>query len=158
MLCGLVKLTANLVNVDSETVTAKRSEPAATIEPSVAAIVALSALYNTKLAVATPLLKLMFVAEPTFVPATVGAVTGEEELDAPEKVKLLVPVYPVAVLPLASFAVMVIVCAAPAVPVPLPVMINLVAALLEIVIDELVPVAPPVVANAVNVPAPDAPV
>ncbi|CAM4374560.1 hypothetical protein AQBE111736_13825 [Aquirufa beregesia] len=92
MICGLAKLTANLVNVDSETVTDNRSEPVATIEPSVAAIVALSALYKIILAVATPLEKLMLVAELTLVPAIVGAVAGEEELLAPEKVKLLVPV------------------------------------------------------------------
>ncbi|CAM3914697.1 hypothetical protein AQAU111925_13265 [Aquirufa aurantiipilula] len=107
--CGLAKLTANFVNDDSETVTANLSDPAANIVPSVTSRVAVSALYGTKLAEATPLVKLMFVAVPILVPAIVGAVTGEVELVAPEKVKLFVPVYPVAVFPLASLAVIVMV-------------------------------------------------
>ncbi|CAM3925895.1 hypothetical protein AQAU111925_13525 [Aquirufa aurantiipilula] len=109
LVCGLVKLTANLLNDPALTATVKRSEPAADMLPSVAANTADSTWYKFKLAVATPLLKLMLVAVPTFVPATVAAVTGELELVAPENVKLLAPVYPLAVFPLASLAVMVIV-------------------------------------------------
>ncbi|CAM4376063.1 hypothetical protein AQBE111736_13880 [Aquirufa beregesia] len=113
LICGLVKLTANLLKLASATVTDKRSAPAATIEPSVVAIIAASALYNFKLAVATPLLKVTTVAVPkftalAFLSETVGAVTGLEELNAPEKVNDLSPVYVKAVFPLISLAVKVI--------------------------------------------------
>ncbi|CAM3492329.1 hypothetical protein AQEC111735_12100 [Aquirufa ecclesiirivi] len=70
---------------------------------------ATSALYKTMLAVATPLLKFNPISVPKLEPATVGTVTGLGELAAPVKVMLCTPVYPVAVLPLASLAVMVMV-------------------------------------------------
>ncbi|CAM4375949.1 hypothetical protein AQBE111736_13870 [Aquirufa beregesia] len=97
--CGLAKLTASLLKLDSEAVTDKRSAPAATIDPSVAAIVADSALYNTMEAVATPFVKVKLVPVPKSVPATVGAVTGLLELLAPEKVIVCEPVYPITVFP-----------------------------------------------------------
>ncbi|CAM3491581.1 hypothetical protein AQEC111735_12035 [Aquirufa ecclesiirivi] len=109
MICGVAKLTANLLYVAGLTVTDKRSAPAADKVPSVAAIVALSALYKTIDPVATPAVKVMLVAVPKFVPATVGAVEGLVELAAPENVIFLAPVYPVTVLSLASLAVRVIV-------------------------------------------------
>ena len=59
--CGVAKLTANLLYAAGLTVTDNRSEPPADKVPSVAAIVALSALYKAIVAVATPLLKLMLV-------------------------------------------------------------------------------------------------
>jgi len=62
--------------------------------------------------VATPLLKVIAVGKPnaTAVPLlslTVGAVTGLAELPAPEKIRLLDPMYVVSVLPLPSRAVIV---------------------------------------------------
>ncbi|MDF5691588.1 hypothetical protein [Aquirufa aurantiipilula] len=45
------------------------------------------------------------MAVPKFVAATVGVVVGLGDADAPEKVMFLAPVYEVAVLPFASFAV-----------------------------------------------------
>ncbi|CAM4380819.1 hypothetical protein AQBE111736_14020 [Aquirufa beregesia] len=85
------------------------------IVPSVAFTVAASALYNIIEPVATPAVKVMLVAVPKSVPATVGVVAGLGEAKAPEKVMLLAPVYVVAVLPLASWAVTVTVCDPPAV-------------------------------------------
>ena len=99
LICGLVKLTTNLLKLDSEAVTDKRSDPAATIVPSVAAMVASSDLYKIIDAVATPFVKLKLVAVPKSVPPTVGTVTGLLELFAPETVILCEPVYPVAVFP-----------------------------------------------------------
>ncbi|CAM3912464.1 hypothetical protein AQAU111925_13130 [Aquirufa aurantiipilula] len=65
--------------------------------PSVVETTADSALYNFKLAVATPLLNVITVAVPkltalAFLSVTVGAVTGLEELFPPEKVNDLSPV------------------------------------------------------------------
>ncbi|CAM4370474.1 hypothetical protein AQBE111736_13685 [Aquirufa beregesia] len=60
-------------------------------------------------AVATPLVKVKLVAVPKSVLATVGAVAGLDELAAPENIMDLLPVYPVAVLPETSLAVMVMV-------------------------------------------------
>ena len=82
---------------------------------------------------ATPLVKVMAVEEPKDIAeltllTTVGAVTGFVLEFAPEKVKLLAPVYPVAVFPLPSFAVIVRFCVLPAVWDPLPVITNFVAA------------------------------
>ncbi|CAM3492467.1 hypothetical protein AQEC111735_12105 [Aquirufa ecclesiirivi] len=97
LICGLAKLTANLLKLASETVTDKRSPPVDEILPSVVETTAASALYNFKLAVATPLLKVTTVAVPkftslAFLSVTVGAVTGLEELKAPENVNDLSPV------------------------------------------------------------------
>ncbi|CAM3491547.1 hypothetical protein AQEC111735_12025 [Aquirufa ecclesiirivi] len=99
MIWGLAKLTASLLNVDGKTVTANSWElPVALIVPSVVVIKALSALYKTTDAVATPFVNTILVAVPKFVPFAVATVAGLLELFAPEKVKLFVPVYPVAVL------------------------------------------------------------
>ncbi|CAM3912779.1 hypothetical protein AQAU111925_13145 [Aquirufa aurantiipilula] len=84
--CGLARLTASLLKLFSVTVTDKRSTPPADMVPSVASIIADSALYNTIEAVATPLLKFKLVPVPKSVEATVGAVAGLVELVAPEKV------------------------------------------------------------------------
>ncbi|CAM4374234.1 hypothetical protein AQBE111736_13815 [Aquirufa beregesia] len=70
----------------------KRSDPVAEILPSVADKSSVSALNKARLAVATPLEKLILVATPTLVPATVGLVAGLIEAFAPEKVIDLVPV------------------------------------------------------------------
>ncbi|CAM3915654.1 hypothetical protein AQAU111925_13290 [Aquirufa aurantiipilula] len=67
------------------------------------------------LAEATPFVKVTLIAVPKFTPLTVGLVAGLGELVAPEKVMLLTPVYAIAVLPLASCAVKVMVCEEPAV-------------------------------------------
>ncbi|CAM3912486.1 hypothetical protein AQAU111925_13135 [Aquirufa aurantiipilula] len=120
-------------------------------------IVATSALYKTILAVATPLLKFRLISVPKLDPATVGTVTGLGELAAPVKVIKCDPVYPVAVLPLASLAVTVIVCDPPAVWVPEPVTTNLVAS------PELITTLPlvtpvPVAGVKVKVPVPAVPV
>ena len=90
--CGLVKLTANLVMVDGLTVTFNVPPVFELIVPSVALTVADSALYKTINPVATPAVKVKLVAVPKLVPATVGTVTGLEELAAPEKVMLFAPV------------------------------------------------------------------
>ncbi|CAM3494489.1 hypothetical protein AQEC111735_12195 [Aquirufa ecclesiirivi] len=90
--CGLVKLTANLVIVDALTVTFKVPPVFELIVPSVAFTVAASTLYNTIEPVATPAVKVKLVAVPKFVPATVGLVTGLSELAAPENVMFLAPV------------------------------------------------------------------
>ncbi|CAM3491614.1 hypothetical protein AQEC111735_12040 [Aquirufa ecclesiirivi] len=88
LICGLAKLKANLLKLASETVTDRRSAPAAEILPSVAATVADSALYKAMLAVATPFVNVKLVPVPKLVPATVGAVLGLNELAAPENVML----------------------------------------------------------------------
>ncbi|CAM4376020.1 hypothetical protein AQBE111736_13875 [Aquirufa beregesia] len=120
-------------------------------------MVALSALYKTILAVATPLLKFNPVSIPKLEPATVGTVTGLGELAAPENVILCVPVYPVSVFPLTSLAVTVMVCAPPAVCVPVPVITNLVAVPGFTVMLVLV-TAVPVAGVKVKVPALEVPV
>ncbi|CAM4316575.1 hypothetical protein AQBE111736_10900 [Aquirufa beregesia] len=76
---------------------------------------AVSALYSINVVVATPLLKVRLVAVPKSVLPTFGAVDGDEELFAPEKTKLLTPVYAVTVSPSTSTAVIVMFCDAPAV-------------------------------------------
>ena len=102
LVCGLARFTANLFIPAAETVTDKRSLPLELMEPSVTLMIAASALYSviTPLlppeTVATPLLKLIAVAEPKAIAVpvlfiTVGAVTGSVELLAPEKVRFLVP-------------------------------------------------------------------
>ncbi|CAM3431432.1 hypothetical protein AQEC111735_09100 [Aquirufa ecclesiirivi] len=83
--------------VDGLTTTDNRSAPAADKVPSVTAINAVSALYNFKVVVATPEVKLSVVVEPKAISVgvlfcAVGAVTGEGELVAPEYVKFLAPV------------------------------------------------------------------
>jgi hypothetical protein len=95
--CGLVKLTANLVIVDALTATVKRSAPAAEILPSVTATTADSTLYNFMLVVTAPEAKVKAVVDPNAISAaavlvTLGVVTGAVELVAPEKVKFLEPV------------------------------------------------------------------
>ena len=107
LLCVLAKLTANLLKLAGLTVTDKRSEPAASMLPSVTATTAVSTLNNSKLAVATPLLKLMLVVVPNAVLSTFAEVTGLLDAFAPEKLKFLAPLYPVTVFPLASLAVIV---------------------------------------------------
>ncbi|CAM3914104.1 hypothetical protein AQAU111925_13245 [Aquirufa aurantiipilula] len=107
---------------------------------------------------ATPLVNVKLVVVPKSTPATVGLVAGDKEALAPEKVKLLLPVYATAVFPLASNAVIDILCAAPAVSEALPVIRNLVAAPPTTVTLALVTVAPPVAEAKVNVPVPDVPV
>ncbi len=105
LICGLVKLTANFVILDSETVTANVPPVFELMVPSVAFTAAASALYKIIEPVATPAVKVKLVAVPKLVPATVGVVAGLGEANAPEKVKFLEPVYPVTVFPLASWAV-----------------------------------------------------
>ena len=115
LFCGLVKLTANLLKVAGDTVTDKRSEPVDEIVPSVADTVDDSALYNTIVPLATPFINVKLVAVPKSVAPTVGTVAGLLEVLAPENVMSLAPVYVVAVLPFASFAVTVTVWLPPAV-------------------------------------------
>ncbi|CAM3490804.1 hypothetical protein AQEC111735_11965 [Aquirufa ecclesiirivi] len=98
------------------------------------------------------------MAVPKLTPLMVGLVAGLGELVAPENVRLFTPVYAKEVFPLASCAVMVILCDAPAVWVALPVITNLVAVPPPIEIFELVPEAPPVAEAKVNVPVPAVPV
>ncbi|CAM4372103.1 hypothetical protein AQBE111736_13760 [Aquirufa beregesia] len=97
------------------TATVNRSEPLVVIVPSEALIIAVSDLYNLMTAVATPEVKFKFIAAPILAPSMLGAVTGLAELVAPLNVTNLDPVYPRAVFPLASLAVMVIICCPPAV-------------------------------------------
>ena len=92
LVCGLVKLTANLLKVEGLTVTFKVPPVFELIDPSVALIVAASALYKAMLPVATPAVKVKLVAVPKFVPATVGLVAGLLDAAAPEKVMFLAPV------------------------------------------------------------------
>ncbi|CAM4371214.1 hypothetical protein AQBE111736_13725 [Aquirufa beregesia] len=92
MVCGLVRLTTNLLNGDAATSTPKRSAPDVVMALCVATTLTVSALYKTMLAVATPLLNEILVAVPKLVPPTVGTVTGLEELAAPVNVTDLVPV------------------------------------------------------------------
>ncbi|CAM4374668.1 hypothetical protein AQBE111736_13840 [Aquirufa beregesia] len=92
MVCGLAKLKLNLAKAAADTATVNRSEPDVEIPASVAETIALSALNKIMLAVATPLVKVTFIAVPKFTPLTVGFVTGLAELVAPEKVMLLTPV------------------------------------------------------------------
>ncbi|CAM4375875.1 hypothetical protein AQBE111736_13865 [Aquirufa beregesia] len=96
------------------TVTDKRSASEVVTAPCVATNSAVSALYNFTKDVPTPLLKVTTVAVPKLISArslsrAVAAVVGLVELFAPEKTIDLSPVYPVAVFPLASLAVTVIV-------------------------------------------------
>ncbi|CAM3491676.1 hypothetical protein AQEC111735_12055 [Aquirufa ecclesiirivi] len=130
--------------------------------PSVTETSADSALYKIIEAVPTPLVKVTTVLLPklmavAFLLVTVGAVTGFVELVAPEKVKVLSPEYPVTVLPSASLAVKVMVCAAPAVCEPEPVMTNLATVPALMVTFELVTAVPDAGVN-VNVPVPAFPV
>src|SRR5437899_2138896 len=101
--CGLVRLSANCAKLPALTLTVKRSAPAALMVPSVAAIVAVSALYSVITpfeepeTVATPLVNVIVSAVPklTAVPVllvTVGFVIGFVEGIAPEKVSDLSPV------------------------------------------------------------------
>ncbi|CAM3492718.1 hypothetical protein AQEC111735_12115 [Aquirufa ecclesiirivi] len=97
LICGLVKLTANLLKLAALTATVKRSAPAAEILPSVTATTADSTLYNFMLVVTVPEAKVKAVVEPNAISAaavlvTLGVVTGAVELVAPEKVKFLEPV------------------------------------------------------------------
>lgn len=157
LVCGPAKLNANLLKVAGLTVTLKRSDPLVVTEPSVATTEADSTLYKLMLTVATPLLKVTLVAVPKLVPATVGLVAGLEDAFAPLKVIDLAPVYPVAVLPLASFAVIVMFWLAPAVCVPVPVTMNLLADPAPIVTFPLVTAVPLAGVN-VKVPVPAVPV
>ncbi|CAM3493007.1 hypothetical protein AQEC111735_12130 [Aquirufa ecclesiirivi] len=91
MTCGLVKSAENLDKVLALTVTDKRSPPVDEMLPSVAAIVADSALYKIIVPVATPAVNVKLAAVPKFVPANVGTVLGFEELLAPEMVILFAP-------------------------------------------------------------------
>jgi hypothetical protein len=102
------------------TTTLRRLPPAALIVPSVVATTAVSVFTSTIEAVATPLVNVTLVVLPKFVADTVGFVLFGATA-APLNVKLFEPVYVVAVLPFASCAVTVIVCATPAVCVPAPV-------------------------------------
>src|SRR3954462_5607125 len=70
----------------------------------------------------------MLVPRPKALPPTVGAVTGFDELDAPEKTSVCGPVYAPSVLPYGSAAVIVIDSLPPAVRLPPPVMTRRVAA------------------------------
>jgi hypothetical protein len=108
------------------TTTLRRLPPAALSVPSVVATTAVSVFASTIDAVATPFVKVTLVALPKLVAETVGFVLFGAT-DAPLKVRLFAPVYVVAVLPLASSAVTVIVCATPAVCVPVPVITSCVA-------------------------------
>ncbi|CAM3491885.1 hypothetical protein AQEC111735_12085 [Aquirufa ecclesiirivi] len=162
LVCGLAKLATNLFNVAAETTTLKRSAPEVVTPPCVATRSAVSALYNFTKAVPTPLLKVTTVAVPKLISArslslAVAAVVGLVELFAPEKTIDLSPVYPVAVFPLASLAVMVTVWLPPAVCVPVPVTMNFVAAPGFTVMLELV-TAVPETGVKVNVPAAEVPV
>lgn len=76
------------------TTTVKLPDPAELIEPSVAPIVAVCALYSTivRVPVDTPLVNVIAVAVPKLVPFTVGLVTGLGDELAPEKVRLWLPV------------------------------------------------------------------
>src|SRR4051812_29935414 len=69
----------------------------------------------------------MLVLRPNALPATVGAVIGFVELDAPEKTRLCAPVYAVLVLPYVSVAVIVIASVPPAVNDAPPVITSRVA-------------------------------
>ncbi|CAM4376368.1 hypothetical protein AQBE111736_13885 [Aquirufa beregesia] len=92
LVCGEVNETANLSKPAGETVTDNLFPPVDRIVPSVAEIVAASALYKTIDPVATPAVKVKLVAVPKLVPATVGVVAGLGEASAPEKVMFLAPV------------------------------------------------------------------
>ena len=72
--------------------------------------------------VAIPPANVRLAAEPKIAAATVGLVEGIGEGLAPEKVSDLTPLYPVATLLKASYAVTVIVWLAPATCVPEPLM------------------------------------
>jgi hypothetical protein len=109
------------------TTTLSRFPPVALSVPSVVATTAVSTVDRIIDPVATPLANVRLVLVPNAVPATVGLVLFGDTA-APLNVRLFAPVYVVAALPLASRAVTVIVCATPAVCVPLPVMTNCVAA------------------------------
>jgi hypothetical protein len=109
LVCGPAKAKLNLAKLPTETLTDNSPAPLAVKLPSLTLIEADSTLYKLRLAVATPSVKTTLVAVPKSVPPTFGAVTGDDELFAPLNVKLLLPVYPVTVLPFASFAVIVIV-------------------------------------------------
>ncbi|CAM4371253.1 hypothetical protein AQBE111736_13730 [Aquirufa beregesia] len=114
LVCGLAKLATNLSNVAADTATLRRLAPEVVTAPCVATNSAVSALYNFTKAVPTPLLKVTTVAVPKLISArslsrAVAAVLGLVELLAPDNTIDLSPVYPVAVFPLASLAVTVIV-------------------------------------------------
>ena len=95
--CGLAKLTANLLKAAALTATVKRSAPAAEILPSLTATTADSTLYNFMLVVTAPDANVKAVVVPKAMSVaellvTLGVVTGELELVAPENVKFLEPV------------------------------------------------------------------
>ena len=84
-------MNASLAALAALTVTVKPSAPVATSDPAMASSAAVSALVNTRLAVATPLVKVSVVELPTAVPPTVGFVP-EAEARGPLKVSVLFPV------------------------------------------------------------------
>ena len=113
--CDAAKLTVSWLNVPVLTVTAKRSEPLEAVIPAVlAATLAVSAAYNTRLELATPLLNVTTVLVPKLVATAVLLVALAVKLPlgdklAPENTRVLSPVKLVTIFPLASFAVIVIV-------------------------------------------------
>ena len=97
LVCGLVKLTANLLKAAALTATLNRSAPAADIAPSVTATKAVSTLYNFMLVVTAPDANVKAVVDPKAISVaallvTLAVVTGAVELVAPEKVKFFEPV------------------------------------------------------------------
>ena len=130
------------------TVTDRRSAPEPdVIDPSLTPMIADSTLYNTiePPTVATPLVNVNGVDVPKAtappVPVTVGTVTGLVDEVAPLNVRFFVPVYPRSVFPAASLAVIVKLCAAPAVCVPDPVITRRVAvAAVMLNVDDVVAV------------------
>jgi hypothetical protein len=116
--CAAVRLSVNLPATSGDTVTVRRSVPLAEMDPSVTAMVAVSAFdrrirpFAPPDTVASPATNEIAVVPPKemAVPlafATVGGVTGSGEEEAPENTRFFVPVYPVALLPDVSRAVMV---------------------------------------------------
>jgi hypothetical protein len=70
---GLADIVDPLAEVDAAlTLTLNRSFPVALILPSVAAMKAVSAVYSAIIAVATPFVKVMLVADPIDIVAMVG--------------------------------------------------------------------------------------
>lgn len=109
-------LKLNLLAALADTVRLTPAPPVELVDkpaPSVAAKVAVSALCATRVAVATPLAKVMEVAVPRLVPLTVARELSGAA-DKPLKVRLRAPLKLLIVLPLESTCVMVIVSLAPA--------------------------------------------
>ncbi|CAM3850990.1 hypothetical protein AQAU111925_09270 [Aquirufa aurantiipilula] len=98
LVCGLAKLTTNLLKAAVLTVTLKLSPPVELIEPSVTDMVADSVLYkDIGTEEATPFVKVITVPVPklmaaAFLSVTVGFVAGLLEIFAPENVNVLSPV------------------------------------------------------------------